>query len=163
MKVNKVEPAAVPTEFRGYYKTPEDYRKALFQGRDIYVAENCWNCHTQFVRPVGNETTRYGSVATMEEYQNDLNLPQLFGTRRVGPDLSREHGKHSNDWHFAHFFNPRLVVPESVMPGYPWLFEPAREGQAVRPNERGVALTAYVQWLGTLAEEIEREKSEVNR
>jgi cbb3-type cytochrome oxidase cytochrome c subunit len=73
-----------------------------------------------------------------------MNLPQLFGTRRVGPDLIREGGKRTNDWHLAHFRDPNAVVPESVMPRYDWFFE--AEG---RPNERGWAITAYVQWLGS--------------
>jgi cbb3-type cytochrome oxidase cytochrome c subunit len=163
LKVNVVTPAAVPAELAGHYRNVSEYKSGLLLGRDIYVAENCWNCHTQFVRPVGNEVARYGPVATLEEYQNDMNLPQLFGTRRVGPDLSREHGKHSNDWHYAHLFEPRLVVPESVMPSYPWLFERPRQGEPIKPNERGVALVAYLQWLGTAAAAEHEHDAEVNR
>ena len=73
-----------------------------------------------------------------------MNLPHLFGTRRVGPDLIRESGVHSNDWHVAHFYDPRNVAPYSVMPSYPWFFDEDK-----RPNERGLALIAYVQWLGS--------------
>lgn len=165
MKCHTITPEAVPADFQAYFKTPAEYKAALLRGRDAYIADNCWNCHTQYVRPVGNETERYGSVATLEEYQNDMNLPQLFGTRRVGPDLSREHGKHSNDWHFAHLWDPRIVVPESVMPRYPWFFDkPEKPGAAPRPSERGVAVVAYLQWLGTEAEKLEAAKEkEVTR
>ena len=76
-----------------------------------------------------------------------MNLPHLFGTRRVGPDLIREAGKHSNDWHMAHLFDPRSVAPYSVMPSYPWFFDAER-----RPTERALALVAYLQWLGSWAE-----------
>jgi cbb3-type cytochrome c oxidase subunit II len=96
------------------------------------------------VRPVSNEDLRFGPVSTAAEYQNMMNLPHLFGTRRVGPDLIRENGKHSNDWHVAHLYDPRSVAPYSVMPSYPWFFDAAR-----RPNERALALVAYLQWLGS--------------
>ena len=76
---------------------------------------------------------------------NEMFLPHLFGTRRVGPDLIREAGRHGNDWHAAHFYNPSLVVPTSVMPRYSWFFDDER------PNKRGLAMIAYVQWLGSWA------------
>jgi cbb3-type cytochrome oxidase cytochrome c subunit len=93
---------------------------------------------------VSNEDLRFGPVSTIEEYTNEMNLPHLFGTRRVGPDLIRESGKRSNDWHAAHFYEPRFVAPYSVMPSYRWFFD-AQD----RPNERGLAIIAYVQWLGS--------------
>lgn len=165
MRVNVIEPEVVPADFARYYKTPAEYKAALLRGRDIYIADNCWNCHTQYVRPTSNEVERYGPAATADEYLNDMNLPQLFGTRRVGPDLSREKGKHSNDWHFAHLYDPRVVVPESVMPRHPWFFDaPEKPGSAPRPTERAVALVAYLQWLGTESERIEAHKAkEVSR
>jgi hypothetical protein len=123
--------------------TTEAYRDALRLGRATYIAEGCWHCHSQFVRPVSGEDARFGKVAYAAEYMNELNLPHLFGTRRVGPDLSRIGGKYGNDWHVAHFYDPRSVVPTSVMPRYPWLFD----GEL--PNRRGLALIAYVQWLGS--------------
>jgi hypothetical protein len=86
----------------------------------------------------------FGPVSTPAEYQNMMNLPHLFGTRRVGPDLIRENGKHSNDWHIAHLYDPRSVAPYSVMPSYPWFFDADR-----RPTERALALVAYLQWLGS--------------
>ena len=78
-----------------------------------------------------------------------MNLPHLFGTRRVGPDLIREAGKHSNDWHMAHLYDPRSVAPYSVMPAYPWFFDAER-----RPTERALALVAYLQWLGSWVEQV---------
>lgn len=117
----------------------------LSEGRTIYVGEGCWHCHSQFVRPVSNESERWGPVSQTWEYQNELQRPVMFGTRRVGPDLSREGGRRSNDWHMAHFFRPTLVSTGSPMPDYPWFFE----GTPDRPNRRGLALTVYVQWLGS--------------
>ncbi len=113
-------------------------------GRQIYMQEGCWHCHTQFVRPVANEPLRYGPVSTANEYMYEI--PQLFGTRRVGPDLAREAGKRTDDWHFAHLYNPQSTVPWSVMPGFSWLFE-EKDGQIV-PTERAKALVAYLQSLG---------------
>jgi cytochrome c oxidase cbb3-type subunit II len=139
-----VFPEEVPEDFRQYYSTTEEYRAALFRGRDIYVKEACWHCHSQYIRPVGNEALRYGRESTVDEYQNKLQLPQLFGTRRVGPDLIRLAGKYPNDWHFVHLYNPRDVVPLSIMPGYPWYFN-----QDKSPKPDAVALVAYLQWLGS--------------
>jgi cytochrome c oxidase cbb3-type subunit 2 len=135
-----------PEEFQKAFgePNPASFARALTQGRDIYIAEACWHCHSQFVRPVSNEDLRFGPVSTSTEYQNEMNLPHLFGTRRVGPDLVREAGKRSNDWHVAHLYDPRSVVPYSVMPGYPWMFDADR-----RPTERALSVVAYLQWLGS--------------
>lgn len=122
--------------------------EALREGRRIYVGEGCWHCHSQFVRPVSNEERRWGPVARSEEYQNELQRPVLFGTRRVGPDLSREGGRRSNDWHAVHFFKPIDLSPGSPMPEYPWLFDGAPD----KPNRRAFALITYVQWLGSWLE-----------
>lgn len=119
--------------------------EALEYGHRVYVGEACWHCHSQFVRPVSNESARWGPVARSEEYQNVLQRPVLFGTRRVGPDLSREGGRRSNDWHAVHFFRPRDLSPNSPMPEYPWFFE----GSPDKPNKRGLAIMVYVQWLGS--------------
>lgn len=123
--------------------TPKTYAELLEAGRDIYVAEGCWQCHTQQVRPVANEELRYGNPSTLQEHNNDLMVPHLLGTRRAGPDLSRVGETHSNGWHIAHFWNPRDVVPNSIMPRYEWFFE----GKGVL-NDKGYAIIAYVQWLG---------------
>lgn len=135
-----------PEQFEKYYPggpTAENYEKALRLARDTYIGEACWHCHTQQVRPVANEEVRFGPVSTAAEQQHELMRPQLMGTRRVGPDLSRETGFRSNDWHVAHFYNPRAVSPTSVMPRYPWFFDGAQ------PNDRGLAMITYMQWLGS--------------
>jgi len=118
---------------------------ALRLGRQIYVGEGCWHCHSQFVRPVSNESRRFGPVSKSEEYDNELQRPVLFGTRRVGPDLSREGGRRGNDWHAVHFHRPQTVSANSPMPEYPWFFDGAPD----KPNRRGLAIITYVQWLGS--------------
>lgn len=140
-------PSEVPEDFKKYYASAQLYGDGLLAGRDVYVSEACWHCHSQYVRPAGNEALRYGPVSTPGEYNTALHLPQLLGTRRVGPDLSRQAGVNSNDWHFAHLWDPVSVVPESVMPRYPWLFEVGEDG-VPRPNAKGIALVAYLQNLG---------------
>ncbi len=135
-----------PEQFNKYYPggpTSENYREALNVGRNSYIGEACWHCHSQQVRPVANEDVRFGPVSTAAEQRHELMMPQLMGTRRVGPDLSRESGLRSNDWHVAHFYKPQAVVPTSVMPSYPWFFD----GQ--QPNKRGIAIVTYMQWLGS--------------
>jgi cytochrome c oxidase cbb3-type subunit 2 len=134
-----------PEAFARHYGEPgkEAFHEALRLGRDQYIAEGCWHCHSQFVRPVSNEDQRFGTVSYAGEYMNEMFLPHLFGTRRVGPDLIREHGKHSNDWHMAHFLDPKSVVPTSVMPAYAWFFD------GEEPNKLGLAMITYVQWLGS--------------
>jgi hypothetical protein len=136
-----------PKPFAEHYGRPtaESCAKALRLGRQVYIGEGCWHCHSQFVRPVSNESLRWGEVSKTEEYQNELQRPVMFGTRRVGPDLSREGGRRANDWHAVHFFQPTLVSQRSPMPDYPWLFDGAPDV----PNDRGLALILYVQWLGS--------------
>jgi hypothetical protein len=144
-----------PEAFREHFGEPtsENFARALAEGREIYRAEGCWHCHSQFVRPVSNEDRRFGAVSYPGEYQNELQLPQMFGTRRVGPDLIRSSGKHSNDWHVAHFWEPTDVVPSSVMPSFRWFFDPVESPEEVpRPNRKGLAIVTYVQWLGSWAE-----------
>jgi cbb3-type cytochrome c oxidase subunit II len=140
-------PEEVPVEFQGEYATVDLYQEALLAGRDVYVAEGCWHCHSQYVRPVSNENLMYGPVSTPGEFNTVLHLPQLLGTRRVGPDLSREAGVRTNDWHYAHLYSPQSVVPDSVMPNYDWLFTKNKDGQVV-PNKKATALVAYLQSLG---------------
>jgi hypothetical protein len=136
-----------PDAMKKYYGEPSaaSFREALKLGRDTYIAEACWHCHSQYVRPVANEDIRFGKVSWANEYMNEMFLPHLFGTRRVGPDLIRESGRHANDWHVAHFFDSTSVVPTSVMPRYTWFYD----GET--PNKRGLAIIAYVQWLGSWA------------
>ena len=142
------EPPASPDSEESVNWWNQKVADALREGRDIYVGEGCWHCHSQFVRPVSNEEQRWGPVAKSEEYQNELQRPVMFGTRRVGPDLSREGGRRSNDWHAVHFFKPLMVSDRSPMPEYPWFFD----GDPSKPNRRGLALITYVQWLGSWLE-----------
>ena len=97
------------------------------EGRDIYIREGCHVCHTQMVRPMRAETERYGhySVAGEHVYEH----PFLWGSKRTGPDLARVGARYSDDWHRAHLYNPRDVVPESNMPAFPWLFENTVTGE----------------------------------
>ncbi len=141
-------------EFKTYYPggaTPKNYAEALRLGKKVYIQEACWHCHSQFVRPVSNESVRWGKVSYPAEYQTEFHLPPLLGTRRVGPDLSREAWVHSNDWHAAHFYRPTDVAPVSVMPDFPWLFDKNKV-----PNKKGMGLIAYVQWLGSWIPEEDR-------
>lgn len=128
--------------------SPASYAEALQRGRDLYVGQACWHCHSQYIRVVSNEAQRFGPPSTAQEYQNALHQPHLWGTRRVGPDLSREGGLRPNDWHIAHFIQPKNVVPNSVMPSYAYYFE--EDGT---PKRDGFSLVTYMQWLGTTAEE----------
>jgi len=97
------------------------YSAVELEGRDIYIREGCHVCHTQMVRPFRAETERYGHFSTADEHVYEH--PFLWGSKRTGPDLARVGGRYSDDWHRAHLYNPRDVVPESKMPSYPWLFE----------------------------------------
>jgi cytochrome c oxidase cbb3-type subunit 2 len=91
------------------------------RGRDIYVREGCYTCHSQMVRPFRDEMLRYGHYSLAAESQFDH--PFQWGSKRTGPDLARVGGKYSNEWQVQHLIDPRSVVPESIMPGYPWLME----------------------------------------
>jgi hypothetical protein len=123
----------------------EAFAAALRLGHKTYVGEGCWHCHSQQIRPWGGDEARYGRRSYPEEYHNRLNMPPLWGTRRIGPDLIRRGGKQSNDWHVAHFYHPPDVAPLSVMPSYPWFYED--DGRT--PNRTGLSIIAYVQWLGS--------------
>lgn len=95
------------------------YSPLELRGRDIYQREGCYLCHSQMVRPFRDEWLRYGHYSLAAESQYDH--PFQWGSKRTGPDLARVGGKYSNAWHVAHMINPRDVVPQSIMPGYPWL------------------------------------------
>ncbi len=123
------------------------YTELEERGRKVYIREGCWYCHSQYVRPVTGEDRRWGPPSQEGEYAYDV--PHLFGTRRIGPDLTREGGRVSDDWHYAHFFNPRAVTPDSIMPRFPWFFNGADAAGRPVPTEDAVALVAYVQKLGT--------------
>jgi len=95
------------------------YTALQLEGRDIYIREGCYNCHSQMVRPFRAETERYGPYSVAGEFVYDH--PFQWGSKRTGPDLARVGGRYSDDWHRVHLENPRDVVPESNMPAYPWL------------------------------------------
>jgi len=120
------------------------YTDVLAKGRTIFMHEGCWYCHSQFTRPVAGETRRWGPLPEVGEYAYDL--PHLLSTRRIGPDILRVGGKYGDDWHAAHYFDPRMVVPDSVMPRFTWFFK--KEGDHFVLNDDGKAIVAYVQNLG---------------
>jgi len=95
------------------------YTPLQLAGRDVYLREGCYNCHSQMIRPFRAETERYGHYSVAGEFVYDH--PFQWGSKRTGPDLARVGGRYSDDWHRAHLNNPRDVVPESNMPAYPWL------------------------------------------
>lgn len=97
----------------------EPYDALQLTGRDIYVREGCYNCHSQMIRPFRAETERYGPYSVAGEFVYDR--PFQWGSKRTGPDLARVGGRYSDEWHKVHMNNPRDVVPESIMPAYPWL------------------------------------------
>ena len=97
------------------------YTPLELRGRDIYIREGCYLCHSQMIRPFRDEMLRYGHYSLAAESQYDH--PFQWGSKRTGPDLARVGGKYSNEWHVQHLVAPRSVVPESIMPNYPWLLE----------------------------------------
>lgn len=149
------------------------YEPVRLAGRDVYIREGCYNCHSQMVRPFRAETERYGHYSVAGESVWDH--PFLWGSKRTGPDLARVGGRYSDDWHRAHLYNPRNVVPESKMPSYPWLVEGKLDGkltakkmetmrtlgvpytdediagakEAVQGKSEMDALVSYLQVLGT--------------
>ncbi|WP_447591796.1 cytochrome-c oxidase, cbb3-type subunit II [Aquipseudomonas campi] len=115
----------VPLFFQDVVNEPvqgmKPYTALQLEGRDIYIREGCVGCHSQMIRPFRAETERYGHYSVAGESVWDH--PFLWGSKRTGPDLARVGGRYSDDWHRAHLYNPRNVVPESKMPAYPWLVE----------------------------------------
>jgi cytochrome c oxidase cbb3-type subunit 2 len=107
----------------------QPYPPLQLAGRDVYVREGCYNCHSQMVRTLAFETARYGAYSEAGESVYDR--PFQWGSKRTGPDLARVGGRYPDDWHRVHLINPRDVVPESNMPGYPWLAEQPVDGAAV--------------------------------
>ncbi|WP_298829667.1 cytochrome-c oxidase, cbb3-type subunit II [uncultured Piscinibacter sp.] len=149
------------------------YTALQLAGRDVYIREGCYNCHSQMIRPFRAETLRYGDYSKAGEFVYDH--PFQWGSKRTGPDLHRVGGKYSDDWHRIHLINPRDLVPESNMPAYPWLEksnvdpadmapkmkslrvigvpysdeEIAKAGDEVKGKTEMEALIAYLQVLGT--------------
>jgi cytochrome c oxidase cbb3-type subunit 2 len=112
------------------------YEPLRLVGRDIYVREGCYNCHSQMIRPFRAETLRYGHYSVAGESIYDH--PFQWGSKRTGPDLARVGGRYSDEWHRIHFNNPRDVVPESNMPAYPWLATTSVEGASVQARMRAL-------------------------
>ena len=167
----------VPLFFQDVVNEPVEglkpYTALQLEGRDIFIREGCVGCHSQMVRPFRAETERYGHYSVAGESVYDH--PFLWGSKRTGPDLARVGGRYSDDWHRAHLYNPRNVVPESKMPSYPWLVENKLDGKdtaakmkalhsvgvpytesdmtgardAVKGKTEMDALVAYLQVLGT--------------
>ena len=167
----------VPLFFQDVTNNPVDgmkpYTALQLEGRDIYIREGCVGCHSQMIRPFRAETERYGHYSVAGESVWDH--PFLWGSKRTGPDLARVGGRYSDDWHRAHLYNPRNVVPESKMPSYPWLVENKLDGKhtadkmealrklgvpytdediagakaAVKGKTEMDAVVAYLQGLGT--------------
>jgi len=149
------------------------YDALQLAGRDVYVREGCYNCHSQMVRPLRAETLRYGPYSVAGEFVYDH--PFQWGSKRTGPDLHRVGGRYSDDWHRLHLRNPRDLVPESNMPAYPWLEKSTLEPESIAPRMKALrvvgvpytdddvaksaeavkgkteldALVAYLQVLGT--------------
>ena len=124
----------LPLIFQDTVRVPAEgvkpYPPLQLAGRDVYVREGCYVCHSQMIRPFRSETERYGPYSVAGESVYDR--PFQWGSKRTGPDLARVGGRYSDDWHVIHLLNPRDVVPESNMPGYPWLAETAVDGALVQ-------------------------------
>mgnify|MGYP000038170369 CR=1 FL=1 len=114
------------------------YAPLELAGRDVYIREGCYNCHSQMVRTLRFETERYGHYSLAGESVYDR--PFQWGSKRTGPDLARVGGRYSDDWHRVHLLNPRDLVPESNMPAYPWLAEAPIDGALVEKKLRALAV-----------------------
>jgi len=128
----------VPLMFSAQAITPapgiKPYPPLELAGRNIYIKEGCYNCHSQMIRTLSFETQRYGHYSLAGESVYDR--PFQWGSKRTGPDLARVGGKYSDDWHRLHFMNPRDLVPESNMPGYPWLASRTLDVADIQANMR---------------------------
>jgi cytochrome c oxidase cbb3-type subunit 2 len=113
------------------------YDALQLAGRDIYIREGCYNCHSQMIRPFRAETLRYGPYSVAGEFVWDH--PFQWGSKRTGPDLARVGGRYNDEWHRTHLTNPRDLVPESNMPGYPWLARQMVDGPTMQDHMRALA------------------------
>ncbi|MGC1954806.1 MAG: cytochrome-c oxidase, cbb3-type subunit II [Gammaproteobacteria bacterium] len=112
------------------------YSALELAGRDVYVREGCYVCHSQMIRPFRAETERYGHYSVAGEFVYDH--PFQWGSKRTGPDLARVGERYSDEWHRVHLINPRDVVPESIMPGYPWFEQNVLDAQGIQPRMRAL-------------------------
>ncbi len=135
----------VPLFFQHSTTTPVDglkpYTALQLEGRDIYIREGCVGCHSQMIRPFRAETERYGHYSVAGEFIYDR--PFLWGSKRTGPDLHRVGGRYSDEWHRVHLINPRDVVPESIMPSYPWLDENALDGSDIQAKMKTLVMLGH--------------------
>ncbi len=135
----------VPLFFQHSTTTPVDglkpYTALQLEGRDIYIREGCVGCHSQMIRPFRAETERYGHYSVAGEFIYDR--PFLWGSKRTGPDLHRVGGRYSDEWHRVHLTNPRDVVPESIMPSYPWLDENALDGSDIQAKMKTLVMLGH--------------------
>jgi cytochrome c oxidase cbb3-type subunit 2 len=131
----------VPLMFQAQVIEPvpglKPYPPLQLAGRDIYVREGCYNCHSQMIRTLASEVQRYGHYSVAGESVYDR--PFQWGSKRTGPDLARIGGRYSDDWHRVHLINPRTVVPESNMPGFPWLTQTKISAAEIEQHMRGLA------------------------
>ena len=116
----------------------QPYTALQLAGRDVYVREGCYNCHSQMIRPFRAEVERYGHYSTAGEFVYDH--PFQWGSKRTGPDLHRVGGRYSDEWHRIHLANPREVVPESNMPGYPWMAKVPADASAIEAKMRALRI-----------------------
>ncbi len=114
------------------------YEPLRLAGRDIYIREGCYNCHSQMIRPFRAETLRYGHYSVAGEFVYDH--PFQWGSKRTGPDLARVGARYSDDWHRIHFNNPRDVVPESNMPAYPWFEKTKLDGSDIEARMKALRM-----------------------
>jgi len=117
------------------------YTALQLEGRDLYIREGCVGCHSQMIRPFRAETERYGHYSVAGEFIYDR--PFLWGSKRTGPDLHRVGGRYSDDWHRVHLTDPRDVVPESIMPSYPWLEKNALDGSDIQEKMRTLVILGH--------------------
>jgi cytochrome c oxidase cbb3-type subunit 2 len=119
----------------------EPYGALELTGRDVYVREGCYVCHSQMIRPFRAETERYGHYSVAGEFVYDR--PFQWGSRRAGPHLHRVGGRYSDEWHRVHLINPRDLVPESIMPGYPWLAENAADADTIQRKMKALRMLGH--------------------
>jgi cytochrome c oxidase cbb3-type subunit 2 len=134
----EIVPLMLSSDATEPYEGIEPYPALELAGRDIYVREGCYACHSQQIRPFRSETERYGPYSVAGEFVYDR--PFQFGSKRTGPDLARVGKRYSDDWHRIHLINPRDVVPESNMPGYPWLADAMIDGELMKNKLRGLQI-----------------------
>ena len=125
----EILPLMASSEATVPYEGVRPYPALQLAGRDVYIREGCYACHSQQIRPFRSETERYGPYSVAGEFVYDR--PFQFGSKRTGPDLARVGKRYSDDWHRIHMINPRDVVPESNMPGYPWLAKNMVDGELI--------------------------------